>query len=129
MAAKSSLLGCLVVLLFLSFTHFATAAGTEQKTKWLVPRTNITGPNPNDYECESARAADYYGIGVRLGIYFSWITGWVVSWIDHRLMPCGLTRERQIRLCLEILAEPWIQTPYSSSRILWLWSDAPSQRS
>jgi hypothetical protein len=69
MAAKSGLFGCFVVLLFLSFTHFAIAAGTEQKTRWLIPRTNITGPNPNDYECESARAADYYGIGVRLVIH------------------------------------------------------------
>ncbi|OCT50383.1 hypothetical protein CLCR_07054 [Cladophialophora carrionii] len=85
MAASTGLLSYFAMLLFLSSTHFARAAGTEQKTKWLVPRTNITGPNPNDYECESARAADYYGIGVRLvirdpqGIYFSWITGWVAN--------------------------------------------------
>ena len=42
------------------------ASAAEKETKWLLPRTNVTGPSPNDYECESARAPDYYGIGVRL---------------------------------------------------------------
>lgn len=35
----------------------------EPKSKFLVPRYNITGPGPNDYECISARSSDYYGIG------------------------------------------------------------------
>ncbi|OAL20685.1 hypothetical protein AYO22_08694 [Fonsecaea multimorphosa] len=55
------------------------AAETDSSSRWLIPRTNITGPNPDDYQCQSARASDYYGIGVRLGIYFSWFTGWIVS--------------------------------------------------
>ncbi|KIW89705.1 uncharacterized protein Z519_09861 [Cladophialophora bantiana CBS 173.52] len=68
----------LLLLLFVGSCS-AAAAETHTSPRWLVPRTNITGPNPNDYQCQSARAPDYYGIGVRLGIYFSWFTGWVAN--------------------------------------------------
>jgi hypothetical protein len=32
-------------------------------------------------ECSSQNATDYYGLGVRLGIYFAWLTGWVANTI------------------------------------------------
>jgi hypothetical protein len=70
MAVKIGLLCFVLVLLVLLSGVSATAVEKEPKTRWLLPRTNITGPGPNDYECESARAADYYGIGVRLVNYF-----------------------------------------------------------
>ena len=30
-------------------------------------------------ECQTARAPDYYGLGVRLGIYFTWLQGYVAN--------------------------------------------------
>lgn len=59
--SKPVLLALLLLLLYCQ-----TVEASEKETRWLVPRTNVTGPGPNDYECESARAPDYYGIGVRL---------------------------------------------------------------
>ncbi|KAK5953862.1 hypothetical protein OHC33_005132 [Knufia fluminis] len=52
---------------------------TPTHVRLLYPRHNVTGPNPNDYECISERASDYYGIGVRLGLYFSWCTSWLAN--------------------------------------------------
>lgn len=64
MLARSGTVLYFSLLLLLLSSH--VTAATEKESKWIVPRANITGPGPNDYECESARAADYYGIGVRL---------------------------------------------------------------
>lgn len=32
-----------------------------------------------DWVCESDRASDYYGLGVRLGIYFAWLQAWTAN--------------------------------------------------
>ena len=32
-----------------------------------------------DLDCSSQFGGDYYGIGVRLGIYFSWLTSWIAN--------------------------------------------------
>ena len=32
-----------------------------------------------DLDCSSKYGADYYGIGVRLGVYFSWLTSWIAN--------------------------------------------------
>jgi hypothetical protein len=31
------------------------------------------------FHCQTARAPDYYGLGVRLGIYFSWLQGYIAN--------------------------------------------------
>ncbi|KAK0744250.1 hypothetical protein B0T18DRAFT_200477 [Schizothecium vesticola] len=33
----------------------------------------------NDYQCQSDFATDYYGLGVRLGIYFAWLGSWLAN--------------------------------------------------
>ena len=40
-------------------------------------------PRADDFECLSDRATDYYGLGVRLGIYFAWLG----SYIANTLLP------------------------------------------
>ena len=37
---------------------------SASEVKLLLPRYNITGLEPDDFECVSARASDYYGIGL-----------------------------------------------------------------
>jgi hypothetical protein len=42
--------------------------------------------------CESATASDYYGLGVRLGIYFAWLGGYVANTIlPSEMGPAGDT--------------------------------------
>jgi hypothetical protein len=36
-------------------------------------------PRADEYSCTSDRASDYYGLGVRLGIYFIWLQGWIAN--------------------------------------------------
>lgn len=54
------LLSCLVAAAAAEGQDSATAA---MHVNQLYPRFNSTGPNPDDYECISERASDYYGIG------------------------------------------------------------------
>jgi hypothetical protein len=35
--------------------------------------------DPEPLKCESERAPDYYGLGVRLGIYFAWLQGYIAN--------------------------------------------------
>jgi hypothetical protein len=58
------------VLLALSL---ASAAIVESPTSQLIPR------DEQPRECQTVRAPDYYGLGVRLGIYFSWLQGYIAN--------------------------------------------------
>ena len=53
---------CFLLLLLLALSPICGASDTGL----LVSPTNVTGPGLDDYECQSSRASDYYGIGVRL---------------------------------------------------------------
>ncbi|MCJ1398165.1 hypothetical protein MMC11_001362 [Xylographa trunciseda] len=75
----------LVVLLFALFSLCASVDSSSGSQ--LYPnRTadgyggvcNMTVVDP-DLDCSSKYGADYYGIGVRLGIYFSWLTSWIAN--------------------------------------------------
>ena len=47
-----------------------------------ITRFNIyTMENNQGYalSCQTARASDYYGLGVRLGIYFTWLQTWIAN--------------------------------------------------
>lgn len=33
----------------------------------------------DDFSCETQRSGDYYGLGVRLGFYFQWLTSWLAN--------------------------------------------------
>lgn len=46
----------------------------------LAPRQAIDNQLPNEpIVCQTERAPDYYGLGVRLGIYFSWLQGYIAN--------------------------------------------------
>ncbi|KAH7303964.1 hypothetical protein B0I35DRAFT_517099 [Stachybotrys elegans] len=36
-------------------------------------------PRASEYVCNTDRASDYYGLGVRLGIYLSWFQAWIAN--------------------------------------------------
>lgn len=40
---------------------------------------NLLFARQEPLECASENASDYYGLGVRLGIYFSWLGGWLAN--------------------------------------------------
>jgi hypothetical protein len=62
----------LSLLLFSLFTALALASPTPAES-----------PKPSDttspLDCSSKFSGDYYGLGVRLGIYFIWLTSWVAN--------------------------------------------------
>jgi len=47
----------------------------------LAVNTNSTSSQQSEspLKCQTERAPDYYGLGVRLGIYFSWLSAWVAN--------------------------------------------------
>jgi hypothetical protein len=62
----------LLLLLFSLFSVLTLASPTH--TESLTPRTTAEPLN-----CSSKFSGDYYGIGVRLGIYFVWLTSWLAN--------------------------------------------------
>jgi len=73
-----------VMRLILAFCILTTGLASK-----LPPSTTQQAPplaplQPRDDEdeplnCESVAASDYYGLGVRLGIYFAWLTSYVAN--------------------------------------------------
>ncbi|KAF2103214.1 hypothetical protein NA57DRAFT_72194 [Rhizodiscina lignyota] len=46
----------------------------------------VQGNNPGEINCETDRSSDYYGLGVRLGIYMAWLTGWIANnWVPEEI--------------------------------------------
>src|ERR1700759_4431881 len=41
--------------------------------------SNIFARDDGGLHCQTARAPDYYGFGVRLGIYFAWLQGYLAN--------------------------------------------------
>jgi hypothetical protein len=62
----------LLLLLFSLFSVLALASPTPAES----PTPSATnGP----LDCSSKFSGDYYGLGVRLGIYFVWLTSWIAN--------------------------------------------------
>lgn len=40
----------------------------------------------DNLECHSDRAGDYYGLGIRMGVYFAWLN----AYLCHTLLPSGI---------------------------------------
>jgi hypothetical protein len=62
----------LLLLLFSLFSALALASPTP--TESHTPSDTATS-----LDCSSKFSGDYYGLGVRLGIYFIWLTSWVAN--------------------------------------------------
>jgi hypothetical protein len=72
---------CILCFGLLSQVIAVNLASSESLTTSLVPRQQ------DDLICQSQRAASYYGLGVRLGIYATWIQ----SLLANAIMPGEVT--------------------------------------
>ena len=61
----------LLLVLFSLFTAFSLASPTAD--------ASTKRSDTSDLNCSSKFSGDYYGLGVRLGIYFTWITSWLAN--------------------------------------------------
>jgi hypothetical protein len=62
----------LLSVLFLLFSVLSLASPTAVNS----PKPRST---PEPLNCSSKFSGDYYGLGVRLGIYFTWLTSWLAN--------------------------------------------------
>lgn len=73
-------------------SHRSTISAVLARRSYLVnPKFAITAMDTTastlgrllarqeDYQCQSDFATDYYGLGVRLGIYFAWLGSWLAN--------------------------------------------------
>lgn len=70
-ATKLLCQSCFILFFVLEFT-VATQSKPKENNP-LVKREDWT------YDCETERSSDYYGIGVRLGFYFQWLSAWIAN--------------------------------------------------
>ncbi|KAH8899785.1 hypothetical protein GQ53DRAFT_835835 [Thozetella sp. PMI_491] len=67
------------------------AAGVPVQGVSLMPREDVMGsenppPQVGPGNCQTERSDDYYGLGVRLGIYMAWIQAWVAfNWVPSEI--------------------------------------------
>jgi hypothetical protein len=66
-----------IFILFAAFLciHAASASHNAEDTNYC----DSTYINPSVLDCTSPSSSDYYGIGVRLGVYFTWFASWVAN--------------------------------------------------
>jgi hypothetical protein len=78
---SSSQLSTLIILVLLfhsaSSSPIAQVDNPGTSDQPLVWQTQ--GDTPGSIVCATDRSSDYYGLGVRLGIYMSWMTGWIAN--------------------------------------------------
>lgn len=74
-------LSCLILVFLFTFTAGSPVASPSQTQtpagQGLIWQT--AGDAPGTIACETDRLSDYYGFGVRLGLYLSCFTGWVAN--------------------------------------------------
>lgn len=77
-----------IISLALCLAFFTTFASTTplpsperqiQEPAGVGLTWEIFGEDPKEIICTTDRSSDYYGLGVRLGVYFMWVTGWVAN--------------------------------------------------
>ncbi|MCJ1387706.1 hypothetical protein MMC18_000549 [Xylographa bjoerkii] len=83
MALKLNMVALLVLVTFFSFLVSADSPSGSQAypnrtADGYGGSCNMTVIDP-DLDCSSTYGGDYYGIGVRLGVYFSWFTSWIAN--------------------------------------------------
>jgi len=62
----------LLLLLFTLFSVLTLASPT-------LAESSTSSATADPLDCSSKFSGDYYGLGVRLGIYFTWLTSWVAN--------------------------------------------------
>ncbi|MCJ1284192.1 hypothetical protein MMC26_003523 [Xylographa opegraphella] len=80
MAMKLGVAPLLVLVALFSFLVSAdsSAAYPNRTADGYGGYCNMTVIDP-DLDCSSKFGGDYYGFGVRLGVYFSWLTSWIAN--------------------------------------------------
>ena len=80
MALKLNVAPLLVLVVLFAFRVSAdsSAAYPNRTADGYGGYCNITVVDP-DLDCSSKFGADYYGFGVRLGVYFSWLASWIAN--------------------------------------------------
>ena len=78
-----------IVISLLSFLCVSLAAESGAPEAFLeavkhsnaqtTPYCNSTRVEPKDLNCASPTSGDFYGVGVRLGVYFTWIASWIAN--------------------------------------------------
>jgi hypothetical protein len=76
MAFSSRTMLGLLFFTTLIFTVFAAGGGGAQS---LVTQASCTLPEPGLPLCSFEGQTDFYGLGVRMGIYFTWLTSWIAN--------------------------------------------------
>lgn len=80
MASKCRTLSLIALLFFIS--HFRPAAASPTFLNFqLEPRNATDHSSPLD--CTTEFSGDYYGLGVRLGVYFSWLGSYFANTLLH----------------------------------------------
>lgn len=72
MASQKLLYRCTIVIPLL-LTLAAASSSLHPEDEPLQRRAS------SDFTCITDRSSDYYGLGVRLGFYFQWLTSWVAN--------------------------------------------------
>jgi hypothetical protein len=66
-----------------TFSIFLSVKASPTSTPLDIFPRNVTSANPAPLDCTTDFSNDYYGFGVRLGVYFSWLS----SYFANLLLP------------------------------------------
>lgn len=79
----------LLLLLFLIISNIIPVMASLNTVTFDLFRRNVTAasPEPGPLNCTTDFSADYYGFGVRLGIYFAWLS----SYFANTLLPSEIS--------------------------------------
>lgn len=69
----------LLALLFLTTLIYTVLAADESGATSFLTQASCTLPEPGLPLCSFEGQADFYGLGVRMGIYFTWLTSWIAN--------------------------------------------------
>jgi hypothetical protein len=72
-----------VLCLLLLFSNFISVEASSASTAFSILQRNATSADPAPLDCTTDFSNDYYGFGVRVGVYFSWLS----SYFANLLLP------------------------------------------
>jgi hypothetical protein len=85
--------------MLLIISNFSPANAASSSTAFHLFQRNTTADNPVPLDCTTDFSNDYYGFGVRLGVYFSWLG----SYFANLLLPTEIASSLDTN-CIFLLA-------------------------
>jgi hypothetical protein len=73
----------ILLSLFLIISGFGLAAASRSPATFDLLQRNVTTETSEPLDCTTEFSGDYYGFGVRLGVYFAWLS----SYFANTLLP------------------------------------------